>query len=486
MSEASKIARLIFNKNYNVKGVCTMKLYSSFNSLFYTACFIFSLLPNTLFATNGYFPIGYGSNSRSMGGVGVAYPQDGYAAASNPASIIDVDKRFDITGEFFNPPLSVVHDSEQFPARERGERPSIAIDDDLYLIPGMGGVFFNNNKVALGFSMIGAGFGSEFDQSWDPVTRTHNGETFPSGYFFNFNGLGGDTLSVELLQMQVLPTIAYRINSNHTIGFSPALAVQGFRVKGLTAFGDTVGSSDPENLTDNNWEYTFGAGVRVGWLGNFLNNRLNIGINYASKVFMERFEDYRGLFANQGEFDIPEHYAIGFAFKATDKLTLALDVQEIKYSDVASIGNKGPLANDPATFYPCGSDECGRLGLNDGLGFGWDDQTVYKFGIDYKLNPKINLRAGYNYSESPIDEDQVLFNLIAPAVVEEHLTLGFSYKISEKSELSANYMRAFENTVKGPTAFPPQAGTIVVGSNAALKLEQNSFGLTYSYKFDTK
>ncbi len=59
-------------------------------------------VPVSAFATNGYFLIGYGAKSRSMGGVGVAYGQDGIAAAANPAAMADVEingaMRFDIGG----------------------------------------------------------------------------------------------------------------------------------------------------------------------------------------------------------------------------------------------------------------------------------------------------------------------------------------------------------------------------------------------------
>ena len=55
-------------------------------------------IPNSVFATNGYFLIGYGAKSRSMGGVGVAYGQDGLAAAANPAAMADVDVTYHASG----------------------------------------------------------------------------------------------------------------------------------------------------------------------------------------------------------------------------------------------------------------------------------------------------------------------------------------------------------------------------------------------------
>ena len=44
------------------------------------------LAPTLAQATNGYFSHGYGIKSQGMAGVGIALPQDGLAAASNPAA----------------------------------------------------------------------------------------------------------------------------------------------------------------------------------------------------------------------------------------------------------------------------------------------------------------------------------------------------------------------------------------------------------------
>ena len=73
------------------------------------------LAPVAAEATNGYFLIGFGAKSRGMGGVGVAYAQDGLAAAFNPAGMSDVKirgaMRVDAGMELFNPPRAVRQDS---------------------------------------------------------------------------------------------------------------------------------------------------------------------------------------------------------------------------------------------------------------------------------------------------------------------------------------------------------------------------------------
>ncbi|MCF8199879.1 MAG: long-chain fatty acid transporter, partial [Sulfuritalea sp.] len=55
------------------------------------------------FATNGYFSHGYGIKAKSMGGVGIALPQDSLAAATNPAGMSMVGDRMDFGLDLFSP-----------------------------------------------------------------------------------------------------------------------------------------------------------------------------------------------------------------------------------------------------------------------------------------------------------------------------------------------------------------------------------------------
>ena len=132
--------------------------------------------------------------------------------------------------------------------------------------------------------------------------------------------------------------------------------------------------------------------------------------------------------------------------------------------------------------------EC-KLGGDKGLGFGWGDATVYKIGLAYDYNSKLTFRIGYNYAKTPIKDDQILFNLLAPATVEKHITTGASYRFNKNHELTFNLMHAFKNTVKGPTRFPPTdpvtgtnavAGTV---NNAATSMYQYSLGIGYGFSF---
>ncbi|MCW8830444.1 MAG: outer membrane protein transport protein [Gammaproteobacteria bacterium] len=445
-------------------------------------------LPLNAFATNGYFLIGFGSKSRAMGGTGVAYGMDGLASAFNPASMWDVGDSFDIGGEFFRPEIAIQHDSGLMGKTDEKS------NHDQFMIPAMGGVYRVNDKVTIGAAMIGAGMKTEFNQTANNSACTAAGSGCPPTVFNILDNLASTEAGVELYQIQMTPSIAYKINEDHAIGATFVLAGQFFRAEGLEDFGFagfTAGgaaSTEAEarlGLTGVGFEHSFGAGYRLGWMAKFLNDDLSVGVNYSARVHMSKFTRYNKLFAEQGGFDIPENWTFGAAYKFTPAITGVFDIQRINYSDVASVGNPGPNPADPTDLNPLcpGADtpDC-KLGGSQGMGFGWRDQTIYKLGVNWQFTEKLALRAGFNHGDAPMPEDQVLFNMLAPAVVEDHLTLGAEYKFNEDYWLSINYMHAFLNTIKGPTAFGV-GGATVTGSNASIAMEQDSLGATLSIRF---
>ncbi|NOU24962.1 MAG: long-chain fatty acid transporter, partial [Methylotenera sp.] len=199
-----------------------------------------------------------------------------------------------------------------------------------------------------------------------------------------------------------------------------------------------------------------------------LNDTVTLGATYQSRTYMSKFDKYKGLFAENGDFDIPATYGVGIAVKATPALTLAADVQRIEYSDVDSVGNS--INNLILKGNP--------LGSNKGPGFAWRDVTAVKVGASYAYNENLTLRAGYNHSTQPIRKSETLFNILAPGVVQDHLTLGATWVLDSKSELSFSYIHAFEEKVRGPNAIPGGFG----GGDVNLKMYQDSLGIAYGWK----
>jgi len=433
------------------------------------------LMPSIAHATLGMDLIGFGAKSRGMGGIGVAYAQDTLSIAYNPANAAKVGpSRFDIGGELFNPKMAIKHDSALLPVEDPNSPDSIGIGrsrHQYFPMPFMGYAEQINDQLSWGVAVVGTGMVTSYDQ--------------PANTFFNVSGIAAGKTGVYLIRMLILPTLAYELNDEVTVGVSLVAGLQGFKARGLEAFG-TLGfsSGDNEFLTSNQWDTSYGLGIKLGALWDVTDD-LTIGINYSPRVNMSEFDRYKGLFAEQGDFDVAEEYSLGIKYKVNPEINVAFEIQQVNYNDVKSVGNPGPNAADLTDLNPLcpGLDtpDC-NLGGNNGMGFGWTDQTRYKIGADYQYSEKIILRAGWAYAEAPIPNDQVLFNLLAPATTENNLTLGASYQYEDDIEISVNYLHGLEKIIKGPTAFPP-GGVPVDGSNGSIAMVQNAMGIMLGLKF---
>ena len=415
-------------------------------------------------ATNGYFQIGYGAKSTGMAGAAVANPQDTLAAAANPAGMARVDEGFDVGLRLFSPERESTLDCTGVGLCTQAT--SSQSDATLFFIPDGGYLRRINEKMTVGVSLYGnGGMNTTYDTNLYAEAGAMAMGAPPGAGTAAFGELG-----VDLAQFMIAPTFTYDVNEDHSLGISPVIAVQRFSAKGLGPFAGL--SSDPTMLTNNGTDWSYGLGVRIGWLGEVARG-IKLGATYASKTYMTKLEEYSGLFADGGSFDIPANAALGIAFEPTEKLTIAADVQRIFYGDVDSIANAGPTMAEIGGAVSADR----RLGASNGIGFGWEDTWNFKLGLMYDLTNDWTLRAGYNHGESPIPDSEVLINILAPGVVEDHVTLGFSYRSSKKSEWNFSYMHAFDRTQSDPS-------TAFFGSSAEIGMYQNAVNFSYSRTFD--
>jgi long-chain fatty acid transport protein len=273
---------------------------------------------------------------------------------------------------------------------------------------------------------------------------------------------------VDFAQLFFGVSYAQRINENHVLGIMPILAVQRFKAEGLEPFANPFLSIDPANVTNNGYDYSWGYGVRVGWLGQ-LTDRLSAGASAQSRLYMKEFDDYRGLFAEQGDFDVPPTITAGLSFAATPAVTLVADWQRIFYKRVKAVGNPNNVA-----IGTLGT----RLGDDDGLGFGWRDIDIFKLGVQWQYDPKLTLRAGVSHADQLFDNGEALFNILAPATVRTHASLGMTYKVDKDSSISLAYTRAFEEKIRGQNLnfTGPQTGSV--------QMDQHELEVTWTWLLD--
>jgi len=456
-------------------------------------------------ATNGYFTHGVGTESKGMAGTGVGSnaANGPIIVASNPALGVFAEDKWEVGLGLFSPMRSYKAGASfvngSFGAFTIGEG-KFDSSSELFPIPYVARNWrlANDNALTLVFYGRG-GMNTDWDDSstsawFDPTGQGGKGVQFDGT--FGGGAFGMPDAGVDLSQAFLSLNYSGKVSDNFAWGIGPVFALQMFEAKGVPAyqpytktfnecfFFQAPGSCDPTptSLSDNGHDISTGYGASAGfWWG--ISDDFSVGLSYQSKIAMSEFSDYSDLFAEAGDFDIPASLKFGVSFGASSDVRVNLDVEQTQYSDVASVGN--PMANlfgCPFAVYAfTGSIEAAQaadlescLGGKRGGGFGWGDMTTYKMGIEWTADESTTWRFGYSYGKQPIHEADITFNILAPGVMEQHVTFGLTKRRAGGGAWNASLMYAPSKSIEAVNPFDP---------TQTIELEMSQFELEVSYLF---
>ena len=394
---------------------------------------LIALVPLAANATNGYFQHGASIKTQGMAGVRQAVSVDSIQAASNPAAVTRLGDQVDAGLSYFKPDRSSSISGNGAGLNGRYDGNS----DSEFFIPQLGFTRAFDDKLSYGLALYGNG-GMNTSYATTPFQA------------FGSSGPGG----VDLAQLFTTASLGYKLSQKQSIGLGLTHVYQKFSAEGIQSFG----------VINPGYDHSTGFGLSLGWQGE-ITDQLTLGARWSSRIDMDEFNKYRGLFAEQGDFDIPESYALGFALELNPQWTLMGDYERINYSEVASVGNR---LTDPSL-----------LGQDQGPGFGWRDINVYKLGVSYLANNNLTVRAGISHADQPIPTDQTFLNILAPGVVQDHISLGATWDVNPSHSVSFAYTKALKEQVKGKGSIPTGFG----GGEADIQMDQDIFGIAWHYKF---
>lgn len=450
------------------------------NVRFLTASLAFVILASfsvDLMATDGYFSNGVGTRSKAMAGAGVSFLTNPFSAANNPAGVGFLENfRIEVSVGLFNPNRQYTVTGEPTPSPFTFGLTSGTVESDTryFIVPSVAAAFKLGEKNTIGVNFWGNG-----GMNTDYPTKTYYSDVNYEQFFGDnnpqnpFGGISEPT-GVNITQMFFSLTYA-RNFGKHSIGVSPIFVYQTFEANGLEAFMNFgMAGENGDYVTGNGSVSSTGFGFKIGYQGELFDG-FRLGATFQPKINMSEFDEYKGLFAEAGDFDVPMTWTAGVSYDINEDFTVLFDVKQIMYSDVKSVANPlvpsaaqpmkpNPDFNpmDPNTWF-IQNDAFVPLGDENGAGFGWDDMMIFKIGAEFRKVENWDFRLGYSYGGQPIGEDDVLFNILAPAVIENHITLGFSRYFGEHA-LNFSFMYGLNNSVKGPNPFDP-AQTIEIEMN---------------------
>lgn len=429
-------------------------------------------------ATDGYLGCGFGVQSKGMSGAGVAWYHTSLING-NPAGLYNLGKKYQLELSLFSPnrQYSVTGAPSGMPNTFGLAEGTVESDSKLFLIPSFGANWMINDKSSVSVSFFGNG-----GMNTDYATAT-------------FGDTDCITTGVNLSQMFLGVSYSREIVKNHSFGITALLAYQMFEAKGLGQFKPF--SSNPSKLDNNGMDHSMGYGVKFGYMGT-LAKGLTVGATYQTMLFMSKFDDYAGLYAEQGDFNIPSTWTLGLAYEVTDNLALMADLKQIDYSDVKAVSNSFDAQALPPAFLNPGGDPENMadytpnpnhvpLGDDNGAGFGWDDMLIVKVGAEYSGMENWIFRGGFSHGKQPIASSEVLFNILAPGVIENQISLGLSRKLGSSGEqIHFSFCYGLPKTVKGsnPMDFDKDQamlGNMVPNQTIELEMSQLEFQVAFSF-----
>lgn len=409
-----------------------------------------------------------------MAATGIAYPQDALAGAFNPAGAVEICDRVDI---------GLTWAQDRGHSRVHGN----GLDAIAPIHALLGG---NVNGTFNGFKQSNAwnpdfginkrlGCDNEWAVGLVVFNRNHNKTTYDTPFVL----LGTSPAGLEYIQETASAVIAYRVNESHNIGLNINLQGQRVKLNGLENVADAkfplLTSVHPDHVTNKGYAYSFGWGVTLGWQWHVIDG-VTIGLTYQPKTSMSKLKKYDGVF-HKGKLDVPAIYSGGIAWRFCDCATAAFDVQHYDWHGVRNL-RKPLLHKEEIDGVEVESLE--PLGSKNGPGFGFRNQTFYRFGVDWMLNCDWTVRAGYRYGNSAIRRSQTVINQLVLDTPEQFITCGASYRYNENTEISAFCAWGFSRTIKGKNSIPkepPPKGFL--GGNADLKNEKVALGLSLGWYY---
>lgn len=419
------------------------------------------VMPQRATAQMGHVLEAVGPVNQSMGGAGTALPLDAMGALQwNPASISGLRcSEFGFGAMLFSPQteLSSSIDANTFgpgfpPAPIGG---STASDTDMSPIPSFG--FVRHDPLSpwtfgLGGFAIG-GFGVDFPASaTNPILTPQP----PDG------GMGFGPITSEFQLMQFCPTISRQFSSGWSVGFAPTFNWASLSVSPFSAASpDANGRYNSGSAADA----VMGAGFQIGAYFEDPCSPWSFGASYKSTQWFQDFKINSIDSTNTPrqlvmDLDYPSIISLGTAYSGFDRFRIAWDIRYIDYANTDG-------------FQSAGFDATGAV-----TGFGWSSIWATAIGVEYAITRNFHWRVGYTFNESPIDQSVMFFNSPAPALVQHHLSTGFTKEFSDGWRLSAAFKYGFENSVSGPWHAPgigPVPGTNIEASLATYGL---SFGIS--------
>lgn len=359
------------------------------------------------FAYAGGYRVSTQSNKQlAMGHTGVAVVNSADILFFNPAGIVHLENKLNVSAGGFGVFSDVKFQNEDFGTFSETDSPT---GTPVYL--------YATYKVTEDFA-VGLGV----------YTPYGSNVTWPTDW-------SGSHLvnEIDLSAIFIQPTLSYQLFDSVSIGGGPILAIGGvsFNRNASRTLTDEEGNRSNIGIED--------SGVTAwGWSAGIMftpTDKFSLGFNYRSLINIESTEG-TATFSNfpnstltpsngqtgfTATLPLPAELTLGISYKLLDdKLLLAFDYNRALWSEYNSLDlefSNGVTSINPRNY---------------------KDASTYRFGAQYAATDKLTVRAGYYFDESPVQSGY--FAPETPRNDSDGYTFGLSYLVTPKLSIDGSLL----------------------------------------------
>jgi long-chain fatty acid transport protein len=224
------------------------------------------------------------------------------------------------------------------------------------------------------------------------------------------------------------PGVQHQFADNGILGVSAIVAYQRYSAANLgllsaSSLGRDVGIYSGFQPYQ---ESGYGTGVRLAVQQEVLSG-LTLDAGFQSRIDMEEFAAFRGVYSNPADLDIPARASVGLAFQTSNRSWLNVAVERVMYSDISAF---------PSTHLP--NRFLSLLGDSTSPNFDWEDLTVYSVGYTWSDGKDQEWHVDLSTRTQPSPSSQLLNQAISGDLASSALVVGYSRRTSDRSRLNFN------------------------------------------------
>ena len=261
---------------------------------------------------------------------------------------------------------------------------------------------------------------AQFDWLGNEIETPYQGSSFERQYFapgverqFGDSGLLG-----------VSAIIAYQRYSAASLGLFAANTPDLNPVLGY-GLGSELGAT-PYYGYEPFQESGYGTGVRLAVRQEVVDG-IALDAGFQSRIDMEEFAAFRGVYSQPADLDIPARARVGLAFQASQRSWLNVAVERVLYSDISAF---------PSRYLP--NRFLSMLGDSTSPSFNWEDLTVYTVGFAWSDGKDQQWHIDLSTRTQPSPSSRLLSQALAGDLADSAMVVGYSRRTGERSRLDFN------------------------------------------------